>query len=119
MIPHNRPTIGIEEESAAIRVLRRGWLSQGKEVQEFENEFCDFMGLPHGHAVALSSGTSSLFLALSEDAVVNSKKDLRYLVKDSQTPKGLNEQGVRQLIKAGFYKKLEKTLNKIHKRLDK
>ena len=64
MIPHNRPTIGIEEESAAIRVLRRGWLSQGKEVQEFENEFCDFMGLPHGHAVALSSGTSSLFLAL-------------------------------------------------------
>ena len=64
MISHNRPTIGIEEESAAIRVLRRGWLSQGKEVQEFENEFCDFMGLPHGHAVALSSGTSSLFLAL-------------------------------------------------------
>ena len=45
MISHNRPTIGIEEESAAIRVLRRGWLSQGKEVQEFENEFCDFMGL--------------------------------------------------------------------------
>ena len=26
--------------------------------------FCDFLGLPHGHAVALSSGTASLFLAL-------------------------------------------------------
>ena len=62
---------------------------------------------------------SSLFLALSEDAVMNSKKDLKYLVKDSQTPKGLNEQGVKELTKAGFYKKLEKTLNNIHKRLNK
>jgi pyrroline-5-carboxylate reductase len=62
---------------------------------------------------------TSLFLALSEDAVENSKKDLKYLVKESQTPKGLNEQGVRELTKAGFYKKLEKTLNNLHKRLDK
>ncbi|MDC3410553.1 pyrroline-5-carboxylate reductase [Candidatus Pelagibacter ubique] len=62
---------------------------------------------------------TSLFLALSEDAVVNSKKDLKYLVKESQTPKGLNEQGVKELTKAGFYKSLEKTLNSIHKRLDK
>ena len=62
---------------------------------------------------------TSLFLALSEDAVVNSKRDLRYLVKDSQTPKGLNEQGVKELTKARFYKLLEKTLNSIHKRLSK
>ena len=62
---------------------------------------------------------TSLFLALSEDAVVNSKKDLKYLVKESQTPKGLNEQGVKELSKAGFYKSLEKTLNRIHKRLNK
>ena len=62
---------------------------------------------------------TSLFLALSQDAFENSKKDLKYLVKDSQTPYGLNEQGVRELTKAGFYKKLEKALNNIHKRLDK
>jgi len=62
---------------------------------------------------------TSLFLALSEDAFVNSKKDLKYLVKDSQTPKGLNEQGIRELTKTGFYNKLEKVLNNIHKRLDK
>ncbi len=62
---------------------------------------------------------TSLFLALSEDAVANSKKDLKYLVKESQTPKGLNEQGVRELTKLGFYKKLEKALNGIHKRLNK
>ena len=62
---------------------------------------------------------TSLFLALSEDAVVNSKKDLKNLVKESQTPNGLNEQGVKELTKAGFYKSLEKTLNNIHKRLNK
>ena len=62
---------------------------------------------------------TSLFLALSEDAVINSKEDLKYLVKESQTPKGLNEQGVKELTNAGFYKSLEKTLNSIHKRLNK
>ena len=61
---------------------------------------------------------TSLFLALSEDAFLNSKKDLKYLVKDSQTLKGLNEQGVRELTKSGFYKKLENALNSIHRRLD-
>ena len=62
---------------------------------------------------------TSLFLALSEDAVINSNKDLKYLVKESQTSNGLNEQGVRELTKSGFYKKLEKILNSLHKRLDK
>jgi pyrroline-5-carboxylate reductase len=62
---------------------------------------------------------TSLFLALSEDAVVNSKKDLKFLVKESQTPKGLNEQGIKELTKTGFYKSLEKTLNSLHKRLNK
>ena len=62
---------------------------------------------------------TSLFAALSEDAVVNSKKDLKYLVKESQTPRGLNEQGVKELRKAGFYRSTEKTLNSILKRLNK
>ena len=62
---------------------------------------------------------TSLFVALSEDAVANSKKDLKYLVKESQTPKGLNEQGVKELRKARFYLSLEKTLNSILKRLNK
>ena len=62
---------------------------------------------------------TSLFVALSQDSAVNYEKDLKYLVKDSQTPGGLNEQAVKQLRKAGFYKKLEKTLNSIHKRLNK
>ena len=62
---------------------------------------------------------TSLFSALSEDAVVNSNKDLKYLVKESQTPRGLNEQGVKELRKSGFYRSTEKTLNSILKRLNK
>ena len=62
---------------------------------------------------------TTLFLALSEDAVVNSKKDLRHLVKESQTPKGLNEQGLREMSKRGAYKSVVNALNKIYKRLNK
>ena len=60
---------------------------------------------------------TSLFLALSEDAVVNSKKDLKYLVKESQTPRGLNEQGLKEMNRKGVYKSIISTLNSIHKRL--
>ena len=62
---------------------------------------------------------TSLFLALSEDAVVNSKKDLKFLVKESQTRKGLNEQGLKEMTKKNVYKSLINTLNSIHKRLSK
>ena len=62
---------------------------------------------------------TSLFLALSEDAVVNSNKDLKHLVKESQTPKGLNQQGLNTMSKKGVYKSLVNTLNSIHKRLNK
>jgi perosamine synthetase len=64
MIPHNRPTLGPEEQSAAARVLASGWVAQGAEVEAFENELCRFLGLPLGHAVAVSSGTAALTLAL-------------------------------------------------------
>ena len=62
---------------------------------------------------------TSLFIALSEDAKINSNTDLKVLVKNSQTPKGLNEQAVKELRKLGFYKSLNKTANSILKRLKK
>ena len=62
---------------------------------------------------------TSLFVALSEDSVINSKKNLKFLVSESQTPGGLNEQGVKELRRFGFYKSLEKSLNSILKRLNK
>ena len=62
---------------------------------------------------------TSLFLALSEDAYFNSKKELKYLVKDSQTPKGLNEQGLKEMSKQKVYNHIVRTLNIIYKRLNK
>jgi len=62
---------------------------------------------------------TSLFLALSKDAVINANKDLKLLVKDSQTPKGLNEQGLKEMVKKNVYKSVTNTLSSIYKRLDK
>lgn len=65
MIPHNKPTLGMVEQAAAIRVLNSGWVAQGSEVEAFENELCRFFGLPEGHALVVSSGSAALYLALS------------------------------------------------------
>lgn len=64
MIPHNKPTFGTEEEEAALRVIRSSWVVQGPEVKSFEKEFCEYIGIPEGHAVAVSNGTAALFLSL-------------------------------------------------------
>src|SRR5664280_1015676 len=64
LLPHNRPWLGAEEEQAAVEVLRSGWVAQGPQVAAFEDELCAFLGLPSGHAVAVSSGTAALYLAL-------------------------------------------------------
>ncbi len=61
---------------------------------------------------------TSLFVALSDDALIKSK-DLKKLVKESQTPKGLNEQAVNELRKLGFYKSLNKVTESVLKRLKK
>lgn len=64
MIPHNKPSLGPEEQRAAQRVLESGFVGPGDEVRRFEDEVCEFLELPAGHAVALSSGSAALFLAL-------------------------------------------------------
>jgi perosamine synthetase len=64
VIEHNKPTLGKQEQRAVSKVLESGYIAQGLEVERFENEFCDFLDLPERHAVALSSGTSALFMAL-------------------------------------------------------
>tara|TARA_B100000780_G_scaffold88405_1_gene60899 strand:- start:118 stop:885 length:768 start_codon:yes stop_codon:yes gene_type:complete len=110
-------TIEIKDEKSSINF----WVTSGIMAPFYEllSVMIDWLvkkGIKKDNA---QNYVTSLFLALAEDAVVNSKKDIKFLVKESQTPKGLNEQGVKELTKAGFYKKLEKTLNNIHKRLDK
>src|SRR6202051_4235647 len=61
-IPVARPFMGPEEEAAVVEVLRSGWLSQGRRVAEFEERFAEYVGA--AHAVAVSSCTTALHLAL-------------------------------------------------------
>ena len=110
-------TVEIKNEKSSINFwATSGMMAPFYELLRVMTDWLVKRGIKRNNA---QKYITSLFLALSEDAVANSKKDLKYLVKESQTPKGLNEQGVRDLTKSGFYKKIEKTLNGIHKRLNK
>jgi dTDP-4-amino-4,6-dideoxygalactose transaminase len=62
LIPVARPCLGEEEAAAARRAILSGWAVQGPEVAAFEQEFAACVGAPH--AVACSSGTAALHLAL-------------------------------------------------------
>ena len=60
--PLAKPCIGREEERAVLTVLRSGVLSMGPKVEEFEEKFAAFVGTRY--AIAVSSGTAGLHLAL-------------------------------------------------------
>ena len=61
-VPVARPAFGPAEENAVLEALRSGWVSQGPKVAEFEKRFAAYVGAPH--AVAVSSCTTALHLAL-------------------------------------------------------
>ncbi|WP_116886217.1 UDP-4-amino-4-deoxy-L-arabinose aminotransferase [Pseudomonas syringae] len=58
----SRPSIGDEEIAAVTRVLRSGWITTGPECQKLEEEFAARVGARH--AVALSSATGAMHVAL-------------------------------------------------------
>jgi dTDP-4-amino-4,6-dideoxygalactose transaminase len=62
MIPVMRPWLGEEEAAAAAAAVASGWIAQGPRVAEFEAAFAAALGT--GHAVAVSSCTAALHLAL-------------------------------------------------------
>ncbi|MEJ7803056.1 MAG: DegT/DnrJ/EryC1/StrS family aminotransferase [Candidatus Limnocylindria bacterium] len=62
MIPIARPQMGEEEKAQVWSALESGQLAQGQRVQQFEEMFAEFVGAPH--AVATSSGTTAIHLAL-------------------------------------------------------
>ncbi|NVL55623.1 aminotransferase class I/II-fold pyridoxal phosphate-dependent enzyme, partial [Pseudomonas syringae pv. actinidiae] len=58
----SRPSVGDEEVAAVTRVLRSGWITTGPECQKLEEQFAERMGARH--AVALSSATGAMHVAL-------------------------------------------------------
>ena len=110
-------TVEIKNEKLSINFWSTsGMMASYYEILKVMSEWLVKRGVKKSDA---QKYITTLFLALSEDAVVNSKKDLKYLVKESQTPKGLNEQGLKEMNKKGVYTSVINTLNSIHKRLNK
>jgi dTDP-4-amino-4,6-dideoxygalactose transaminase len=60
-VPLSDLDYGVEEESAALEVLRSRWLTMGSVTQQFEKEFADLLGVKH--AFGVSNGTHALHLA--------------------------------------------------------
>jgi len=61
-LPFSRPTIEDDEIAEVTACLRSGWLSSGPRVLQFEAMFRQRLAVPH--AIAVSSATAGLHLAL-------------------------------------------------------
>ena len=66
-VPFHRASVGEDEVSAVSDVIRSGWLTMGPKTLEFEREFARYVGA--GEAVAVSTGTAALHLALEAAGV--------------------------------------------------
>jgi dTDP-4-amino-4,6-dideoxygalactose transaminase len=62
MISIAKPQLGDEEKSAVLEVLDSGMIAQGPRVKSFEEAFAAMCGVKH--AVATTSGTTALHVAL-------------------------------------------------------
>jgi perosamine synthetase len=67
MIPISKPTIGEAEKQAVMEVLDSGMLAQGPRTAKFEERFAQVCGVEH--AIATSSGTTALHIALVANGI--------------------------------------------------
>lgn len=67
MIPIAKPDMTEEEIQAVAEVLKSGMLVQGKKVKELEEKFAKYIGTKY--AVATSSGTTALHVALAAHGI--------------------------------------------------
>jgi len=63
MLPYARQTIDEDDIAAVVAALRSDWLTTGPLVEEFEGAFAREVGA--AHAVAVSSGTAALHVAVA------------------------------------------------------
>tara|TARA_B100001741_G_scaffold238651_1_gene199652 strand:- start:230 stop:1000 length:771 start_codon:yes stop_codon:yes gene_type:complete len=113
--------IGTTIEIKSEKLSQNFWATSGTmaafyEVLKVLSDWLVKKGLRRNQA---QQYITSLYSALSELAAEHSNKDLKKFVAGSQTPGGLNWQGVNQLRRSGYYKSLESTINNILKRLNK
>lgn len=66
-LPFSQPTIEDDEIEEVVDTLRSGWLTTGPKVQRLEDDFRRYVGARH--AVAVSSCTAGLHLALASASI--------------------------------------------------
>ena len=111
--------IGITIEIKNEKLSNNFWAISGSMASFYEllNILSNWLVKKKLNRIQAQQYVTFLYSALAELAVINSKKPLKNFVKESQTPGGLNWQGVNELRKSGYYKSLEKSLSNIRKRL--
>jgi dTDP-4-amino-4,6-dideoxygalactose transaminase len=62
MLSFQPPAVGEEEIAAVAETIRSGWLTSGPNAAELERRFAEYIGAEH--ALAVSSGTAAMHLAL-------------------------------------------------------
>jgi len=62
VVPLTDVVLPEEDVEAVLQCYRDGWLTMGPRTQELERRFAELVGVPH--AIAVSSGTAALHLAL-------------------------------------------------------
>ena len=67
MIPISKPLLGREEKKAVLEVIDSGMIAHGSVVEKFEKEFSSYCGSLD--AVATTSGTSALMIALQAENI--------------------------------------------------
>lgn len=63
-IAHNKPYLGVEEVQAVTEVISSSWIAQGEKAVEFEDNISSFLGFSKNSAVAVSNGTTAIYLIL-------------------------------------------------------
>ena len=61
-LPFHRPSIDADDVAGVVKTLESGWLTTGPVTKRFEEKFARAVGARH--AIAVSSGTAALHLAL-------------------------------------------------------
>jgi len=63
LVPLADPLVGVEEANAVREVIKSGQLREGEKVRLFEKKIARYLGVKH--AIATSSGTTALHVALA------------------------------------------------------
>lgn len=92
-IPFHRPWLGAEERREILATLRSGWITTGARAQALERAVAEYVGC--GHAVAVSSGTAALHLAMAAIALAQGDEVITTPITFASTANVIALQGAK------------------------